>query len=120
MNELICDKKIPQFIIKGNTEIILANSNIIKLSNIKYVLKFKEEFIDFERMRSNKDIMNIVKKPFLNKINIVQQGNTKYITIYEDLDEKNNYHVIRIRDNFENENSKLKQNDYLKDLIMLN
>lgn len=111
MNELICDKKIPEFIIKGNTEIILANCNIIKLSDIKYVLKFKEEFVDFERMRRNTAIMNILKKPFLNKINIVQQGNTKYITIFEDFDEKNNYHVIRIRDSFENENIELKQNN---------
>ena len=111
LNELICDKKIPEFIIKGNTEIILANSNIIKLSDIKYVLKFKEEFVDFERMRSNTSIMNILKKNFLNKINIVQQGNTKYITIFEDFDEKSNFHVIRIRDSFENENTELKQNN---------
>ena len=111
LNELICDKKIPEFIIKGNTEIILTNSNIIKLSDIKYVLKFKEEFVNFERMRNNTDIMNILKKPFLNKINLVQQGNNKYITIYEDFDKKNNYDVIRIRDSFENENIELKQNN---------
>ena len=111
LNELIYDKKIPEFIIKGNTEIILTNSNIIKLSDIKYVLKFKEEFVNFERMRNITDIMNILKKPFLNKINLVQQGNNKYITIYEDLDEKNNYDVIRIRDSFENENIELKQNN---------
>ena len=63
-------------------------------------MKFKEEFVNFERMRNNTDIMNILKKPFLNKINLVQQGNNKYITIYEDFAEKNNYDVIRIRDSF--------------------
>ena len=35
LNELIVDYKIPYFIIKGSTEIILYSSNIIKLSDIK-------------------------------------------------------------------------------------
>ena len=107
--ELIIDKKIPNFIIKGSTEIFLTTKNIIKISDIKYVIIFKN-YVDFENIEENKEIMDILMKPFFNKINIVQQGITKYITVYEDLYEKNNYDAIRIKDNFASENLMLKTN----------
>ena len=87
----------------------MSSNNIIKLSNIKYVLRFNKNHIDFENLLNNKDIMEILNNPFFNKINIVQQSENKYITIYEEFDGKN-YDVISIRDNNGNENSILKTN----------
>lgn len=107
LNELIKDENIPNFIIKGSTEIFLSSNNIIKLSNIKYVLRFNNNNIYFETLQNNEDIMDIINNPFFNKINIVQQSSVKYITIYEDFEVKN-YEAILIRDNYGNENSKLK------------
>ena len=109
LNEFIRNDDIPNFIIKGSTEIFLSSNNIIKLSNIKYVLRFNKNHIDFENLLNNKDIMEILNNPFFNKINIVQQSENKYITIYEEFDGKN-YDVISIRDNNGNENSILKTN----------
>ena len=109
LNELIIDEKIPNFIIKGSTEIFLSSKNIMKLSNIKYVLRFNKTNISFETLQNNKEIMEIINNPFFNKINIVQQSENKYITIYEEFDGKN-YDVISIRDNNGNENSILKTN----------
>ena len=106
LSELICDKTVPDFIRKGYSEIFLSANNIVKLSNIKNVLIFNNE-VDFESLKENKEIMNIIMQPFFNVINIVQQGDTKYITVYEDIYEKN-YHKINIKE--ENENTILKTN----------
>ena len=102
LNELIIDYKIPNFIIKESTEIILSASNIIKISNIKYLFRLNIED-DFEKIKEDENINNILLKPFLNKINIAQQGKIKYMTVYEDFDNKN-YEVIQIKDKLENEN----------------
>ena len=48
LNKFNIDNKIPDFIIKGSTEMLLSAKNIIKLSNIKYVLKFNENIINFD------------------------------------------------------------------------
>ena len=87
--ELTIDKNIPEFIIKGNTELFLSLSNIIKLSNMKYLIKFNTNNVDFENIKKNRNIIDILINSFFNKINITQQGDNKYVTIYEDLDEKN-------------------------------
>ena len=102
LNELIIDYKIPNFIIKESTEIILSASNIIKISNIKYLFRLNIED-DFEKIKEDENIINILLKPFINKINIAQQGKIKYMTVYEDFDNKN-YEVVQIKDKFENEN----------------
>lgn len=108
--ELTIDKNIPDFIINGSTELLLSQENIFKLTNMKYLIRFNDNNVEFENIKENKNIMDILIKPFFNKINITQQGDIKYITIYEDLDEQN-FEKIRIKDNFVNENS------YLKELI---
>ena len=102
LNELIIDYKIPNFIIKESTEIILSASNTIKISNIKYLFRLNIED-DFEKIKEDENIINILLKPFINKINIAQQGKIKYMTVYEDFDNKN-YEVIQIKDKLENEN----------------
>ena len=102
LNELIIDYKIPNFIIKESTEIILSASKIIKMSNIKYLFRLNIED-DFEKIKEDENIINILLKPFINKINIAQQGKIKYMTVYEDFDNKN-YEVIQIKDKLENEN----------------
>ena len=102
------DKKIPSFIIEGSTEFLLSISNIIKLSNIKYVIKLNIDD-DFSEIKKNKDFMDILLKPFFNKITIFMQRNTKYIMVYEDFDvDLNSYHSVQLRGNFENENVILK------------
>ena len=58
---------------------------------------------DFEKIKEDENIINILLKPFLNKINITQQCKIKYMTVYEDFDNKN-YEVIQIKDKLENEN----------------
>ena len=107
--ELILDKNIPNFIIKGSTEIILSTKNIIKISNAKYIIRFNNNNVDFEKMKENKNILDILMKPFFNKINIIQQDDIKYIAIYEDELEEKHYETIAIKDNFKNENSYLQQ-----------
>ena len=82
----------------------------MKLSNIKYVLRFNKTNISFETLQNNKEIMEIINNPFFNKINIAQQSSVKYITIYEKFDEKN-YESILIRDSYRDENSILKTNE---------
>ena len=106
LNELILDNNIPEYIIKGSTELILSLSNVIKISNIKYILKFNVND-DFVFIKNDKNSMRILLQPFFNKINIIRQRNTKYITVYEDFDIQN-YNTIRVKDNFEDENSVLK------------
>ena len=102
------DKKIPSFIIEGSTEFLLSIGNIIKLSNIKYVIKLNIDD-DFSEIKKNKDFMDILLKPFFNKIAIFRQRNTKYIMVYEDFDvDLNSYHSVQLRGNFENENVILK------------
>ena len=109
LDVLIIDYKIPNFIIKGSTEIILFPNNIIKISNIKYVFSLYAED-DFEEIKGNKNIINILIKPFMNKINIIRQKDIRYITIYEDYDNEK-YETIQIKDNLENEkNMLLKEN----------
>ena len=107
LNELIIDNNIPEYIIKGSTELILALSNVIKISNIKYILKFNVND-DFVFIKNDKNAMGILLQPFFNKINIIRQRNTKYITVYEDFDIQN-YNAIRVKDNFEDENLVLKK-----------
>ena len=102
LNELIIDSKIPNFIIKGSTEIILSPNNIIKLSNTKYVIKLdKEDY--FEKIQENKNIINILLKPFLDKISIIQQRDNRYLIVYEEFDNKN-YEIVQIKYNQENGN----------------
>ena len=84
-------------------------NNIIKISNIKYVFSLYAED-DFEEIKGNKNIINILIKPFMNKINIIRQNDIKYITIYEDYDNEK-YEIIQIKNNLENKkNMLLKEN----------
>jgi len=102
LNELILDNNIPEYIIKGSTELILSLSNIIKISNIKYILKYNVND-DFVSIKTDINAMQILLQPFFNKINIIRQRNNKYITVYEDFDIQN-YNAILVKDNFEDEN----------------
>ena len=95
LNELIIDYKILNFIINVSTEIILSPNNIIKISNTKYVFKLNKED-DFEKIKEDKNINQILLKPFLNKINIIQQNDVKYITVFEDFINEN-YEIIEIK-----------------------
>ena len=94
LDELIIDYKIPNFITKGSTEIALSPNNIIKISDTKYILKLNNED-NFEKFEEDRNILQILLKPFLNKINIIRQNDIKFITVFEDFDNKN-YEMIKI------------------------
>ena len=85
LNKLIIDYKIPNFIVKGSTEIILSSNNIIKLSDIKYVIKLNKDD-DFKKIKEHSDIIHISMETFFNKIYIIQQNNIKYIILPENFD----------------------------------
>ena len=97
LNQLIIDYKIPNFIIEGSSEIILSPNNVFKILNTKYVIKLNKED-DFEKIKEDKDIIQILLKPFLDKINIIQQNDIKYITVFEDFDNKY-YEIIELEKN---------------------
>ena len=98
LDELIIDYKIPNLIIKGSTEIALSPNNIIKISNTKYIFKLNNED-NFDKFEEDRNILQILLEPFLNKINIIRQNDIKYITVFEDFDNKN-YEKIKIIKNF--------------------
>ena len=97
LNQLIIDYKIPNFIIEGSSEIILSPNNVFKILNTKYVIKFNNED-DFKKIKEDKDIIRILLKPILDKINIIQQNDNKYITVFEDFDNKY-YEIIELKKN---------------------
>ena len=97
LDELIIDYKIPNFIIKGSTEIALSPNNIIKISDTKYIFKLNNED-NFDKFEEDRNILQILLEPFLNKINIIRQNDIKYITVFEDFDNKN-YEMIKILKN---------------------
>lgn len=105
LNKLNNNKSIPSFIIEGNTELLLSTSDIIKLSDTKYILKLNVDD-DFSKIQNNKNFMDILLKPFFNEINIIRRRNIKYITVFEEFDfHAKNYDVIQLRDNSEGENT---------------
>jgi hypothetical protein len=78
------DKKLPNFILNDSSEIMLfAYKHIFKLQNQNYLFKYK--IGEFEKMFKNneQDIINIMLKPNLNRIIIINQNMTEYILVYE-------------------------------------
>ena len=76
--------KLPDFIINEISEVILFNTKpLFKLSKNKYLMKY--EVGDFDNYyRNNKErLINILLLKDLNAINIITQGNMKYILLYE-------------------------------------
>ena len=83
LKELKIDYKLPNFIIDDSTTILLSYLNIIKLSNNRYVFRYKNYDFDLYSITENKNISNILLNENINRINIIQQGEIKYILVYE-------------------------------------
>ena len=79
---------LPNCIINEPTKFIFyKNQNIFKISDNKYILKYKlgSFEIDSPLFRyDNKDIINILLNKNLNTINVITQGKFQYLLIYND------------------------------------
>ena len=77
---------IPNCIINEPTKFIFYNKeNIFKLSDNKYILKYKLGSFEIDSpifTDNNKDIINILLKKNLNTINLITQGKFQYFLIY--------------------------------------
>jgi hypothetical protein len=63
------DKKLPNFILNDSSEIILFGyKHIFKLANQCYLFKYKIDEFEKKFKNNEKDIINILLKPNLNRI----------------------------------------------------
>ena len=83
-------EKLPEFIIKEKTQLIFNNyDNMFKLSENFYVFKYRIN--EFQNFLYNNQILNIITIETLNEINIIEQSNFVFISIYGDDDRNKNY-----------------------------
>lgn len=80
----ICEcRKIPEFLIKEPTEMMLfADQRIFKLSNKKYLFKNPVGDFNINFNRNDRNILNILLKDNLNHIQIITYKNMEYVYIY--------------------------------------
>jgi len=102
LNELKVLTNLPKCIIDNPSEFILYNyENIFRLSDNKYILKYKLGSFNFDFQNKNKEIMNILLSKNINGINIIIQGKIQYILLdffYEfDNEEELNIHDKNIK-----------------------
>ena len=88
LNVLKINYDIPDYIIKESTEIILSYQNIIKLSKYEYLFRFNNINFTNSLLFDNKEILTILLNERFNRINIIQQGDYKYILVYIELCKK--------------------------------
>ena len=86
-------ERLPDLIIHLKTELFFyPEVNIHKISPNSFIFKYpKNEFINYF---NNEKILNIITINSLNKINIIEQNNLEFISIYKE-DEPNNNDNIR-------------------------
>ena len=94
------DKKIPEFILNLPSEMILfPEKNIFKISNKNYILKYKIGELYTKFQNKNPDIIKILNKDNLNKIQIIDKGEYEYISISEHNYEHNEHKLPLIEVN---------------------
>ena len=75
-------EKLPDFIINLKAELFFyPDKNIYKLSPNLYIFKYKKN--EIHNLLNEDKLLNIVKNYFLDKINIIEQNNFYFISIYE-------------------------------------
>ena len=75
------NEKLPDFIINKKTELIFyKNENIYKLSTNYYIFKYPKN--EFKNNLNDKEIINILAIDFLDRINIIEQEDIEFISIY--------------------------------------
>ena len=109
-------EKLPEFIINEKTQIIFNNNeNLFKLSPNFYVFKYKIN--EFRNYLNNKQILNIITIETLNIINIIQQNNFEFISIYDELNISQNYNnKPRIQINIDTNINNVNTNDKLNEV----
>ena len=86
-------EKLPEFIINEKTQLIFNNyDNMFKLSENFYVFKYRIN--EFQNFLYNNQILNIITIETLKEINIIQQNNFEFISIYDELNRNQNYNYI--------------------------
>jgi hypothetical protein len=81
-------EKIPNFIINPKLKLLFnKNENIYKISNNLYIFKYNKN--ELQNLLNDKEIINIIKFGFLDKINIIEKNNTEFISIYNSRPENN-------------------------------
>ena len=75
-------EKLPDFIINLKAELFFyPDKNIYKLSPNLYIFKYRKN--EIHNLLNEDKLLNIVKNYFLEKINIIEQNNFYFISIYE-------------------------------------
>jgi len=76
------EENLPEFIINEKTEIIFnGHKNIFKLSSSFYIFKYPKN--EFQNLLNNSQILNIITIDELNEINIIEQNNIEFISVYK-------------------------------------
>lgn len=91
LQELKCENQMPEFILKGNTEVLLSFNNIIQLGYMKFLFKFEKHEFLIKLRQKDKDILNILSMEDLNKIKIIEKDNYEYIVVYNNYDYDSDY-----------------------------
>ena len=74
-------EKLPDFIKNPKTELVFyPNKNIYKLSSYSYIFKCPKG--EFHYFINNKETLSIITIDFLDRINIIEQDNIEFISIY--------------------------------------
>ena len=76
------EENLPEFIINEKTELIFnGHKNIFKLSSSFYIFKYPKN--EFQNLLNNSQILNIITIDELNEINIIEQNNIEFISVYK-------------------------------------
>ena len=91
--------KLPDFIINKKAYLIFRpNENIYKLSTNLYIFRYPKN--EFQNFLKDKEILNIITIDFLDRINIIEQNDNEFISLYNNNNIQNN-NIIR-PNNFSN------------------
>jgi hypothetical protein len=78
------ERKLPKFLINENSELMLFSYHtILKIAKQCYLFRYKIGKFEADFKNNNQDILNILSKPNLNRIIMINQNTIEYILIYE-------------------------------------
>ena len=86
-------ESLPEFIINEKTQLIFNyHENIFGLSENYYVFKYRIN--EFQNFLNNNQILNIINIETLDTVNVVEQNNCEFISIYDSINLRKNYNKI--------------------------
>ena len=78
------ERKLPKFLINEKSELMLFTYHtILQIANQCYLFRYKIGKFEANFRNNNQEILNILLKPNLNRIIIINQNRVDYILIYE-------------------------------------